>query len=134
MIGAWTFRPSLEARLRGEYRRDAFQLGGLALYSNDAVLGDGYKSNLPPSGGIREFSNTTDAWAISERIRLGLAVDRGPVTAVLKLQDARLLGGSGLINLAGPQAAPPGAGIGPYEAYIDLHARSGRPSRGPVTG
>ena len=127
VIGAWTFRPSLEARLRGEYRRDAFQLGGRALYAADAVLGDGYKSNVPPSGGIREFSNTTDAWAISERIRLGLAVDRGPVTAVLKLQDARLLGGSGMIHLAGPQAAPPGPGIAPYEAYIDVHARSGRP-------
>ena len=127
VIGAWTFRPSLEARLRGEYRRDAFQLGGLALYSTDAVLGDAYKSNLPPSGGIVEFSNSTDAWAISERIRLGLAVDRGPVTAVLKLQDARLLGGSGQISLARAQAAPPGSGIAPFEAYIDVHARSGRP-------
>jgi hypothetical protein len=126
VIGAWTFRPSLEARLRGEYRRDAFQLDGTTLYQNDAVFNDAYNSNLPQVGGIREFSNTTDVWGISERIRLGLAVDRGPVTAVIKLQDARMLGGSGQLNLLGAQQTGPGPGITPYEAYIDVHARSGR--------
>ncbi len=129
VIGAWTFRPSLEARLRGEYRRNAFQLGGTAIYENDAVLGDAYKSNVPVSSGTRDPADAagpTDVWGISERIRLGLAVDRGPVTAVLKLQDARILGGSGHISLLREEQAPPGAGIAPYEAYIDVHARSGR--------
>lgn len=133
VIGAWTFRPSLEARIRGEYRSEPFQLDRPILYSqSDAVLGDAYDSNLPPSAfaGI-DLSNIpplTDAWAVTERLRLGLAVDRGPVTAVLKLQDARTLAGVANASAIPPVPdAPPGYGFGPYEAYIDLHARSGRP-------
>jgi hypothetical protein len=126
VVGAWTFRPSLEARLRGEYRRDAFQYDGLARYGADAVLGDAYNSNLPQPGIVEFLPAITDVWSIGERIRLGLAVDRGPVTAVLKLQDARILGGSGLTVL-GASATPPGGGFAPYEAYIDIHARTGRP-------
>src|SRR5207237_455344 len=114
--------------LRGEYRRDAFHLDRSAFYSADAVLGDGYLSNLPPIAGVRDFATpATDVWSISERIRLGLAVDRGPVTAVLKLQDARILGGSAFSGVPVFPIAPPGNGIAPYEAYLDLHARTGRP-------
>lgn len=138
VIGAWTFRPSLEARLRGDYRRDAFQLDRRSIYvakgaaaSSDAVLGDQYNSNLPPAVANRACDPGVDCagdvWSMSERIRLGLAVDRGPVTAVLKLQDSRLLGGSPYATLNELQLAPPGAGIAPYEAYIDVHARTGRP-------
>ena len=126
VIGAWTFRPSVEARIRGEYKRNDLSLPGTAIYSADAVLGDAYLSNLPPVAGVRKAVNATDVWSIGERIRLGLAVDRGPVTAMVKLQDARVLGGSGQISLPAYQLAPPGAGFAPYEAYIDLHARSGR--------
>ncbi|MFO0591353.1 MAG: alginate export family protein [Polyangiaceae bacterium] len=127
VIGAWTFRPSLEARLRGEYRRDAFQLGGTTLYMSDAVLGDGYQSNVPPVGGTHAAANTTDVWSIQERIRLGIAVDRGPVTAVLKMQDARVLGSSVTsLTATGNSVTPPSFGLAPFEAYIDVHARSGR--------
>jgi hypothetical protein len=132
VIGAWTFRPSLEARIRGEYRRDPFHVDRPLLYLNDAVFADAYQSNLPPTFlGITDFSSLpslSDAWAVSERVRLGLAVDRGPVTAVLKLQDSRVLGG--VVNAAAIQTfadAPPGYGFAPWEAYLDLHARSGRP-------
>lgn len=135
VIGAWTFRPSVEARIRGEYRRDAFQSEHLGLYSSDAVLADGYNSNLPPladtTAPAAPVTPATDVWSVAERIRLGLAVDRGPVTAMLKLQDARVLGGSlyaSELKPAGAAAvAPPGPGFAPYEAYIDLHARTGRP-------
>ncbi len=128
VIGGWTFRPSLEARIRGEYRRDAFQLNSRFRYDNDAVLADGLNSNLPGAGAIIEFSTApTDAWLIAERFRLGLAVDRGPVTAVLKLQDARAFGGSGLTLSSGVPATAPGVGFAPYEAYLDLHSRTGRP-------
>jgi hypothetical protein len=128
VVGAWTFRPSLEARLRGEYRRDAFQLDRTAIYAPDAVLADGYNSNLPPLAGVRDFASAAkDVWMVAERVRLGLAVDRGPVTAVLKIQDARILGGSPFATLGNVPVAPPGAGVAPWEAYLDLHSRSGRP-------
>jgi len=128
VVGAWTFRPSLEARIRGEYRRDAFQYDRTAIYETDAVLADGFNSNVPVRvpDEVRTAA-ATDVWSISERIRLGLAVDRGPVTAVLKLQDARVLGGSVYSELSPASVAPPGPGFAPYEAYIDVHARSGRP-------
>lgn len=133
VIGAWTFRPSLEARIRAEYRTDPFHADRPILFGNDAVFADAYNSNLPPNLFGDSFDLTSipaldDVWAVSERIRLGLAVDRGPVTAVLKLQDARVL--AGVANAVGfPLAfdAPPGYGFAPYEAYIDIHARSGRP-------
>jgi hypothetical protein len=127
VVGAWTFRPSLEARIRGEYRRDAFHLGGRVTYSPDAVLADGFRSNLPPVDSVGTPGDTQEVWGISERVRLGLAVDRGPVTAVLKLQDARVLGGTPQMTLDPQPAAPPGPGVTPFEAYIDVHARGGRP-------
>lgn len=123
IIGAWTFRPSVEARLRGEYRNDpfGFDQGGLG-----AVLADGYNTNLPP-GFSTALIPAQDGWAISERVRVGIAVDRGPVTAVVKLQDARVLGGAANIGLVPALSdAPPGAGFAPYEAYLDIHSRSGR--------
>ena len=127
VVGAWTFRPSLEARIRGEYRRDAFHLERRAVYSPDAVLSDGFQSNLPPVDDVVPASSAQDVWGIAERVRLGLAVDRGPVTAVLRLQDSRVLGGTPQMALAEQPAAPPGPGIAPYEAYIDVHSRGGRP-------
>ena len=128
VVGAWTFRPSLEARVRGEYRRDAFQLDRTSFYGTDAVQADGFGSNLPEGSDISDrVAATENAWVIAERIRLGLAVDRGPVTAVLKLQDARVLGGAAGLTLQRVAATAPGAGFAPYEGYIDLHARSGRP-------
>lgn len=131
VIGAWTFRPSLEARVRGEYRNEPFgfdQSSSNAPVGGSGVQADGVNSNLPlnfsPVG-----SPPQDGWAISERVRLGLAVDRGPVTAVVKIQDARVLGGAQ--NLGGVSGgggdAPPGYGFAPYEAYLDVHARTGRP-------
>lgn len=127
VVGAWTFRPSLEARIRGEYRRDAFHLARRAVFSPDAVLGDGFQSNLPPVDDVTTPGSAQDVWGIAERVRLGMAVDRGPITAVLRLQDARVLGGTPQMALPHYPAAPPGPGLAPYEAYIDVHSRGGRP-------
>ncbi len=121
VIGAWTFRPSLEVRVRGEYRRHPVDTGG-AIYDSAAVLSEAYGSTLP---GVRDVrANTPDQLYVSERSRLGLAVDRGPVTGVLTLQDARLLGSTqSLLSGAGQAALP---SFAPYEAYVDVHTRSGR--------
>ena len=121
VVGAWTFRPSLEVRVRGEYRRHPVDTGG-AIYSGTAVLGESYGSTLPEARGA--FAATPDQLYVSERSRLGLAVDRGPVTALLTLQDARVLGeAQPSLTGAGQPALP---SFAPHEAYIDVHTRSGR--------
>jgi hypothetical protein len=121
VVGGWTFRPSLEIRVRGEYRRHPVDTGG-AVYATTAVLGESYGSTLP---GLRSFGAATpDQFYVSERSRLGLAVDRGPVTGVLTLQDARVLGNTDALLTGGGQAALPS--FAPHEAYVDVHTRSGR--------
>lgn len=124
-IGSWTFRPSFELRLRGEYRRAPFDSGGV-LFSQSAIFADDYGSNLPPRA-LTTFQPPpiSDSFAITERARLGLAVDRGPVTASLLFQQAA------------PFAADPGfaalgdgtyglGGISFYEAFIDVHGKNRR--------
>jgi alginate export protein len=121
VVGAWTFRPSLEVRVRGEYRRHPVDTGG-ALYSNTAVLSESYGSTLPERSGVS--AAIPDQYYVSERSRLGLAVDRGPVTAVLTLQDARVLGDTQTQLTGAGQATLPS--FAPHEAYVDVHTRSGR--------
>src|SRR5258705_12394082 len=72
-VGDWLLAPSLEVRLRGEYRHDAPDLGGLDFFGR-------------PSPRVR------DAWMVMERSRLGLGAERGAVRAQITLQDARALG------------------------------------------
>jgi hypothetical protein len=121
VLGAWTFRPSLEVRVRGEYRRHPVDTGG-AIYDSTAVLGEAYGTTLP---GVREVRAVApDQYYVSERSRLGLAVDRGPVTGALTLQDARLLGSTQALLSGAGQAELPS--FAPYEAYIDVHTRAGR--------
>lgn len=121
VIGAWTFRPSLEVRVRGEYKRHPTDTGG-SVYDSSAVLAEGYQSTSPT------LTNTLPAvknqYLVSERTRLGLAVDRGPVTAALVLQDARVFG-DGRASFVGP-GEPTLPSLQPFEAYIDVHARTGR--------
>jgi hypothetical protein len=114
-IGAWTFRPSLELRLRGEYRQAPFDTGGVT-FVRTGVLDDAYGKNLPESL-ASPAARVENQWLTIERARVGLAVDRGPVTAALTLQDARLLAGNG--GMFAPQAT--GTGFDLLEAYIDVH-------------
>lgn len=130
VIGAWTFRPSAELRVRGELRQNP------VTYSSDgtAVLADAYDQELPVNYGSVPIETQ---WGLTERARLGMAVDRGPVTAVLQLQDSRVLGtltGGVSDNVGGVGSAGGLGGLaaGAYglsmrEAYLDVHSRSGRP-------
>jgi hypothetical protein len=87
VVGGWTFRPSVQLRLRGEFRRYPVDTGG-DIYSSNAVLAEGFGASLPPlvdTGGVVE-----NQWFLAERTRLGITVDHGPITGVLTLQDAQL--------------------------------------------
>ncbi|WP_437632161.1 alginate export family protein [Sorangium sp. So ce854] len=120
-LGAFTLRPSVELRLRSELRRYPVDTGG-DVYSSNAVLAEGFGGALPPL--LDSGSVVRTQWFVAQRARLGLAVDHGPITGVFTLQDARLWGSDDAIFVgAGEPALPETA---PYEAYIDLHTRSGR--------
>ncbi|AUX25949.1 hypothetical protein SOCEGT47_065020 [Sorangium cellulosum] len=120
-LGGFAFRPSVELRLRGELRRYPVDTGG-DVYSSNAVLAEGFGGALPPLLDTGEVVRTQ--WFFAQRARLGLTVERGPLTGVLTLQDARLWGSDGAIYVgAGEPSLPDTA---PHEAYIDLHTRAGR--------
>jgi hypothetical protein len=120
-IGAWTFRPSLEVRIRGEYKHHPVDTGG-NVYDSTAVLAEGSESTLPTIIDSQEV--VKDQYMVAERIRLGLAIDRGPVTGVLVLQDARVFGTTQSVFVGPGEPALPS--LAPYEAYVDVHSRSGR--------
>jgi hypothetical protein len=116
-LGDWSFRPLVELRLRGEYARNPVDSGG-AIYASTAVLADGYRLSTPPVVAVAPA--VQDQWLVAERARLGLAVDRGPVTAVVLVQDARALGNTDAALMAGP-SEPTLPSLAPFEAYVDLH-------------
>jgi hypothetical protein len=123
-VGAWTFRPSVELRLRGEYRHALFEAGGV-LFAQSGVFGDAPGSNLPQQVPTTfQPAAIENAWALVERARIGLAVDRGPVTAALVLQDSRAIEASPGIVALGEGRLPPGIGL--FEAYFDAHAKNRR--------
>jgi hypothetical protein len=118
-IGGWTFRPSLEVRLRGEYRRHPIDTGG-AVYDSTAVLSEGFSTTLPTV--VDTQKGVGNQYLLSERSRLGLAVDRGPVTAALILQDARVWGNTDNAFVGPGQPLLPA--FAPFEAYLDVHTES----------
>ncbi len=105
-VGDWQLAPSMEVRVRGEYRRDAPDLGGLDFFGR-----------LTP--------RVRDAWVVMERARVGLGAERGAVRAQITLQDARALGSPS------PNARFVGSrGIGrfePYEAFLEMRSSGARP-------
>lgn len=124
-IGTWTFRPSLELRLRGEYRHAPFDAGGV-IFAQSAIFADAEGSNLPPVA-LTTFQPPPigSAWALTERARVGLAVDKGPITASLLLQHAAPLAADpGLAALGDGGNALGSFNI--YEAFIDVHSKSRR--------
>jgi hypothetical protein len=120
-VGAWTFRPLVEVRLRAEYRRHPFDVGG-DVYAPSAVLAEDYNTTLPKLA--EQQTAVKNQYFLLERSRLGLAVDRGPVTAAVTLQDARVWGDTGVGLVAPGEHGLPA--FAPYEAYLDVHTRSGR--------
>lgn len=125
-IGGFTFRPSVELRVRGEYREAPFDIGG-TIFTSSAVLGDAYQSNLPPRFTGNTFLTPIypNQWAATSRARIGLAVDRGPVTAAFTLQDARTFAGSNTSTFLYGQGDFYG-NLGLFEAYLDVHAKQRR--------
>ena len=105
-VGDWQLSPMLEVRVRGEYRRDAPDLGGTDFFG-------------------RQTPRVRDQWVVMERSRLGLGAERGAVRAQITLQDARALGSPA------PTARFAGArGLGrfePYEAYAEMRSSGARP-------
>lgn len=121
-IGDWLFRPSLEIRVRGEYRRNPVDVGGDA-YASDAVWADDYLSTSPPLA--NSFPRVFDRWSLGERARLGLGVSYDLISAQLTLQDARVLG-----VVPGAQRETDGGGLGefaPVAAYIHLRSDADEP-------
>jgi hypothetical protein len=97
----------MEVRVRGEYRHDAPDLGGLDFFG-------------------RRTARVRDAWLVMERSRLGLGADRGTVRAQITLQDARALGES---SPNPPLASSRAIGrFEPYEAYGEVRSSAARPS------
>jgi len=113
-VGQWTFYPSLELRLRGEYHRNPVDVGGDS-YARSAIQSDEFQSSVPPRSAT--YPAAYDQYVLSERARLGLEVRYDVVSGKLVLQDARALGTS-----PGPLASNQ-AGFGifePHQAYIDV--------------
>lgn len=80
-VGDWQLAPTMELRARGEYRRDAPDLGGTDFYGR-----------LTP--------RVRNAWNVMERARIGLGAERGALRAQITLQDARALGRGGFAVFA----------------------------------
>ncbi len=114
-IGDFTFFPSLEVRIRGEYRRHPVDVGG-EVYERTAVQSVGYRSASPAV--VRVDERVYDQWLLSERSRLGLRVEHDVVTGVFTLQDARVLG---VLPGAPDRTEAGGFGsLGPHEAYLEV--------------
>lgn len=124
-VGSWSVRPILEVRVRGEYKRSPADTGG-DRYGVTAVLHDDLSSNVPPLAGRDPL--VSDQYLVGERSRLGLEVSRGAVSAVLTLQDARVLGVTGAS--AGSLGGPGLPSFGPWEAYLDLRTKGARGGMG----
>jgi hypothetical protein len=107
LVGDWQLGPSFELRTRGEYWRDAPDLGGFNL-----------RGLLSP--------RVSDAWAVSERARFGLGVERGAVRGQITLQDARALGTPSPTATLGSPGGP--SRFEPYEAYIEMRSSGARPN------
>ncbi len=121
-IGQWELSPAVELRLRGEYRRNPVDVGG-DVYERTALQADAYQSAAPPL--LRRVPAVFDEWLVSERARLGLTVRFGKVSAVVMLQDARVLG---VLPGATEQVERPGVGsFEPHKAYLQVRSDEDNP-------
>lgn len=106
-LGDWLLAPTFQARVRGEYRQDPPDQGGLDFYGR-----------LAP--------RVRHSWSVFERTRLGLGAERGALRAQVTLQDARALGSPS--PLASFDGAPGLGELSPYEAFGEVRSPSARPS------
>lgn len=117
----FTLRPLLEVRVRAEGRNAPFDTGG-TVYGSTAPLSSGYGAAVPTVIDVK--APVQAQWLVAERSRLGIAIDRGAVTAAVTLQDARVLGNAETATLGPGQATLPS--FAPFEAYADAHTTTGR--------
>ena len=106
-LGDWQLAPLFELRTRGEYRRDAPDLGGFDSYGR-----------LGP--------RVQNSWVVFERARLGLGVERGAVRGQITLQDARAFGASSGTAIVAPTRGL--AKFEPYEAFLEMRGSTARPA------
>lgn len=105
-VGDWQLAPTLELRTRGEFRRDAPDLGGSDFFGR-----------LTP--------RVRNQWVVMERSRLGLGAERGALRAQITLQDARALGSSPTATFGGTRGL---ARFEPYEAFGEVRSSGARPN------
>jgi hypothetical protein len=114
-VGEWTFRPIVQVRVRGEYRRQPFTTGGDS-YASTAPLAHERSGDAPPRAGRQP--EASDGWMVGERSRLGLDVQWRALRAVVVLEDARVLG---IVPGAPAELDAGGSGwFGPFEAYLGV--------------
>jgi len=115
-VGEWTFYPSLELRVRGEYRRHPAEIG-TSLYSSRSPQAEGFESILPELAPGTE-APVDDQYVVGERARLGLRVSYDVLSAKLTLQDARTLGIPAPAN--GRRDPTTHGEFMPYEAWMEV--------------
>ncbi|MFO0555141.1 MAG: hypothetical protein U0271_42580 [Polyangiaceae bacterium] len=131
-VGGFVFRPIVEVRVRGEYRRNPLSDG---LYVDSPIL----SKTMPVGTSDLPYEDEFYVW---ERARLGLEVEYGPVTARVTMQDVRGWGTRTYTAFATASGST-GSGFGgsgagslgavhrrangdlpvtePFEAYLDVH-------------
>lgn len=116
VMGDWFFRPSLELRSQTEFRNRPFDTGGSDVPPNFSTVPAGENNAI-----------VDDQWWALSRARLGLAAERGPLRAVVELQDARAWGESSPARLDAREGLPTTAarlayfelrGTGPRASYL----------------
>jgi len=110
-VGDFWFRPRVELRVRGEYHHDAVARSPAGIPILGSQLG------AP--------SRIAHQWVAHERARLGLEVERGVLTAVVVVQDARVAGFSTVLGGGG---ADDRATTSFHAAYLEARSREWRPS------
>jgi hypothetical protein len=111
-VSGWKFTPSIGVKVRAELRHEPV---------NDRVYGDLPVLRYEPvvAGG----EPLGDQLVLWERARLGLGVEKGPLTLQLTMQDVRSVGDPQAYGvLAGQPTLPVTA---PYEAFIGLSTDDG---------
>lgn len=81
VMGDWRFQPRLELRTQSEFRNHPFDTGGTVAPPGPSA-----------SPGSTSAALVDDQWWTISRGRLGLAAERGPLRAVVEVQDARAWG------------------------------------------
>ena len=100
--GGFYFRPLVDIRARAE----VWAPGPFGLEPQDALLAPPTPLAVVPNDAL-----------IAERARFGIAAERGPVSAVITLQDARQYGTPQPTDSMWHQLPS----FAPYEAYVDVH-------------